>query len=434
VPGAVITSPAPSPTAAARQWFLARGDLGALVEAIRGTGRRVIGPTIRDGAIVYDEIQAAADLPAGWRDQQSAGQYRLERSTDERTFGYSVGPTPWKRFTFPPNLPIATAHRTNTVAFDQPVPDVPSLAFLGVRACEIAALGIQDRVFLGGQFTDEDFRARRSAAFIVAVQCSTSSSTCFCTSMGTGPEVRGGYDILLTELDEGFVIQTGSPGGAAIVAELPTRRPSHAEVGAAVDNVEAVRTQMGEPLPMAGIGERLKLQLDHPRWAQVADRCVECGNCTMSCPTCFCTSVVESPIMDGKSSTTERQWDSCFDVAFAKVAGGDFRARPRDRYRQWLTHKFSTWWDQFGSSGCVGCGRCITWCPVRDRCPRRARGDRPAHRAGHQPVAVEPVAASPGTYSIARLASMRAETEDTTTLSLTDVDPAFLGPAGPGSS
>jgi NAD(P)H-flavin reductase len=423
----VITGPAHSQTAAARQWFLARQDLGALVEAIRATGRQVIGPTVRDGAIVYDEIQTAADLPAGWRDQQTAGRYRLERSTDERVFAYSVGPTPWKRFTFPPNLSISTAHRAGNISFDQPVPDVPPLAFLGVRACEIAALGIQDRVFLGGQFTDEDYRARRSAAFIVAVQCSTSSSTCFCTSMGTGPEVRGDYDILLTELEEGFVIQAGSPGGAAIVAELPTRRPTHAEVGAAVDSVEAVRTQMGEPLPMEGIGERLKLQLDHPRWAQVAERCVECGNCTMSCPTCFCTSVVEMSDMDGKSSKTERQWDSCFDVAFAKVAGGDFRARPRDRYRQWLTHKFSTWFDQFGTSGCVGCGRCITWCPVRIDVREELAAIAPPIPPVILPVAVEPVAASPGTFSIARLASIRPETEDTTTLSLTDVDPAFLG-------
>ena len=244
--------------------------------------------------------------------------------------------------------------------------------------------------------------------------------------MGTGPEVRGGYDILLTEIDDGFVIQAGSPGGAAIVAKLPTRRPSHAEAGAAVDNVEAVRTQMGEPLPMAGIAERLKLQLDHPRWAQVADRCVECGNCTMSCPTCFCTSVVERSGMDGKASTTERQWDSCFDVAFAKVAGGDFRARPRDRYRQWLTHKFSTWWDQFGSSGCVGCGRCITWCPVHIDVREELSAIAPPIPPVVRPVAVAPVAASPGTYSIARLASVRPETDDTTTLSLTDVDPAFL--------
>lgn len=422
----MITNPVPSPTAVARQWFLARSDLDALIHALRKSGRRVIGPTVREGAIVYDEIESAAALPAGLGDEQSAGRYRLTERSDDRVFGYTVGPTPWKRYTFPPDLPIATAHRAGNFGFDQAQPDAPKLAFLGVRACEIAALAIQDRVFLGGQFTDEDFRARRKAAFIVAVQCTTSSSTCFCSSMGTGPEVRNGYDILLTEIDEGFVVQAGSPAGAAIVAHLPTRRPTHAETGAAVDSVEAVRTQLGKPLPMAGIDERLKHQLDNPRWGVVAERCVECGNCTMSCPTCFCTSVTERSDMEGRTSVTERQWDSCFDVNFAKVAGGDFRARPRDRYRQWLTHKFSSWMDQFGSFGCVGCGRCITWCPVHIDVREELQAIAPVIQPIERPVAVEPVAASLGTYSIARLASVKEETEDTTTLSLTDLDPAFL--------
>jgi sulfhydrogenase subunit beta (sulfur reductase) len=422
----VVTSPTPNATPAARQWFLARNDLGALIDALRESGRTVIGPTIRDGAIVYDEVTGAADLPAGWHDEQSPGRYRLDHQGDDCLFGYTVGPTSWKRFTFPPELTISTAHKTGQLAFEVPKTEAPALAFLGVRACELAALGIQDRVFLGGQFRDEDFGARRAAAFIVAVQCTTSSSTCFCTSMGTGPEVHGGYDILLTEIEEGFVVQAGSPGGGEIVARLPARKPSHAEAGAAVDMVEAVRARIGDTLPVQGLAERLKRQLDNPRWAAVAERCVECGNCTMACPTCFCTSVVEKSDMDGKLASTIRLWDSCFDSSFARVAGGDFRGRPQDRYRQWLTHKFSTWVDQFGTMGCVGCGRCVTWCPVHIDVREEIMAIAPTIPPVERPVAVEPVAASPGNYSIARVAAIRAETADTSTLSLTDMDPAFL--------
>ncbi len=421
----MIPEPAPSPAAAARQWFLARSDMDALIAALRESGRKVIGPTVRDGAIVYDEIDSAAMLPIGRGDEQSAGRYRITERSDERLFGYTVGPTSWKRFTFPPRLPVAQASRTGNVTFDQPPAEVPELAFLGVRACEIAALSIQDRVFLGGKFTDEDFRARRKAALIVAVQCTTYSSTCFCSSMGTGPAVRSGYDILLTEIEAGFVVQVGSPSGAAIVSHLPTRRPTHAETGAAVDSVEAVRTGMGEPLPMAGIDERLKHQLENPHWGVVADRCVECGNCTMACPTCFCTASVERSDMEGRLSVTERTWDSCFDVNFARVAGGDFRARPRDRYRQWLTHKFSTWVDQFDTFGCVGCGRCIAWCPVAIDVRDELQALAPIIPPIERPVAVEPVAASPGAFSPARLATVKEETADTTTLTLTDLDPAF---------
>ena len=91
-----------------------------------------------------------------------------------------------------------------------------------------------------------------------------------------------------------------------------------------------------------------------------------CANCTLVCPTCFCTSVgVGLRPRRRRVATTERTWDSCFTLGFGRVAGdANFRPRVADRYRQWLTHKFSTWWDQFGSTGCVGCGRCITWCPV----------------------------------------------------------------------
>jgi NAD(P)H-flavin reductase len=347
-----------------RRWLPA-SDLDRLLDALRSHGRTVIGPTVRDGAVVLDEVVSAADLPTGWGAEASPGHYRLTRRDDERRFDHAVGPMSWKRWTFPPRVPVRVGKRlASGVRFAAVEPKPTQYAFVGVRACEIAALQIQDRVLIDGPAVDADYRARRASAFIVAVECATTTSTCFCTSMGTGPEVSGGFDVALTELDDGFVVRSGSPAGSALVdsLDLPVADPSAVE--GAAELVAGARRAMGTPIDMTGVPATLQASPDHPGWAAVAERCLSCTNCTLVCPTCFCTSVVERTDLDGAMSTSDRTWDSCFADGFARVAGGSFRPHTKDRYRQWLNHKFSTWWDQFGQSGCVGCGRCIAWCPV----------------------------------------------------------------------
>ena len=346
--------------------FLPRERLDALLDLLREGGRRIIGPSVRDGMLVLDEIDRVADLPIGWRDEQAPGRYRLAQGASQRAFDVVNGQMSWKQFTFPPRQQVGTVRReaSGSLAFEAVPPDPPRLALLGVRACELAALGIHDRVLAGGTFVDEDYRARRDSLLIVAVQCTRSASGCFCTSMGTGPEVREGHDLVLTELDDGFVVGAGSAAGERLLARLPGRLASPAEQGAATAAVNAVRSEIGDPVVMEGMRDRLMDQLDNPRWAQVAERCLACANCTMVCPTCFCTSTRIESDLDGTVNVAERQWDSCFTAGFAKVAGGNFRPERADRYRQWLTHKFATWFDQFGTAGCVGCGRCITWCPA----------------------------------------------------------------------
>ena len=96
----------------------------------------------------------------------------------------------------------------------------------------------------------------------------------------------------------------------------------------------------------------------------MAERCLTCGNCTLVCPTCFCTNVEDVGDLTGDHAERWRVWDTCFSVDYSYIHGGSVRPSGRARYRQWLTHKLATWHDQFDSSGCVGCGRCITWCPV----------------------------------------------------------------------
>ena len=431
-PSPTGTAVAAAPSAAASPnstgpWFLARANLGLLLDQLIADGRTVIGPTVRDGAIAYGEISSVDDLPAGIGDEQAPGRYALVERSDRRMFDSTVGPTGPKRWTFPPIVPLNVGRREGrSVSFEPASADPARLAFLGVRACEVAALGIQDRVFLGGPYTDEDSRARRRSALIIAVNCTTAASTCFCTSMGTGPEVRGGFDLALTELDEGFVVRTGSTEGADLVAHLPLRAADAGQMLRAAESVGKVAATMVDPVPTAGLHDRLLAQFDSPEWAKVAERCLSCANCTMVCPTCFCSSVTQRSDLDGGVSTSERVWDFCFTAGFAKVAGGNFRSRPRDRYRQWLTHKFATWVDQFGTFGCVGCGRCITWCPVGIDIREELLAVAPPLTTRPEPVRPAPVATTPGDYATARIVSVRRETHDVTTLTIGDVDPAFL--------
>jgi NAD(P)H-flavin reductase/Pyruvate/2-oxoacid:ferredoxin oxidoreductase delta subunit len=410
--------------------FLPRADLDRLIAHLAEGGRTVIGPVLRDGALVYAPVQGADDLPFGWTDDQAPGTFRL-RQDGARTFEIGPPAQGLKRFTYPATLPIAVATRetSGAVSFEQTVADPPRLAFLGVRACEIAALLVQDRVLVAGPFVDEDYRARRAAAFVVAVQCTRAGGTCFCASMGTGPEVTGGHDIVLTELDTGFVATSGSEEGASILAVLDLEAATAEQVAEAGSGVARARAQQGLPVATAGLRDRLMDQLDHPRWAEVADRCLACANCTMVCPTCFCTSVGQTSDLDGAVTHTERRWDSCFTGDFARVAGGNFRPRRQDRYRQWLTHKFATWIDQFGTSGCVGCGRCITWCPVGID----VREELAAIAPPYQPQLTElPIVAGGATLFVAcTIRSVEAETPDTSTLAIVPGDEALLG-AQPG--
>jgi NAD(P)H-flavin reductase len=411
--------------------FLPRSGLDRLIALLREDGRRVIGPTIVDGAIAYEEVRGAADLPLGWGDDQRPGHYRLvEPAKDDgtRAFGYAVGPSSWKRYTFPPRVDIGRAREVDgELEFQATTPEPDSLAFLGVRGCELAALRIQDRVLRDGPVADPDYAARRRVALVIAVECTVAASTCFCTSMWTGPEIpREAGDLVLTEIDEGFVVRAGTDEGRSLAARLDVRAADEDQVARARAAVADVRRRIGDPVALEGMPGRLLARLDHPRWAEVAERCLACANCTLVCPTCFCTSVTQRSELDGADAVSVRGWDSCFSGDFARVAGGNFRWRRQDRYRQWLTHKFATWVDQFGSFGCVGCGRCITWCPVG--IDVREELEVIARPATRRPLPTA-AAATPGDFSPARVERNSTETPDTVTLLLTGVDPAITNGA-----
>jgi ferredoxin len=343
--------------------------LDDLVSELVRRGFRVVGPTVRDGAILYEDLESATELPIGWTDTQDAGSYRLEKRDDDARFGFAVGPHSWKQFLLPPRIRLWRAHREEGAGFaleDEAETPAP-LALIGVRACELHAIQIQDRVFIGGRVADQDYAARREDAFVVAANCYEPGGTCFCVSMETGPRVDAGYDLALTEILEGehrFLVEIGSERGSDVLASLDRRPATAADLAAAGAAVDRAAERMGRRLDTTDIRDLLARNLGHERWDDVASRCLTCGNCTLVCPTCFCTSVEDVTDVTGDHAERMRSWDSCFSVDYSHIHGGAVRPSSSSRYRQWLTHKFGTWHDQFGSSGCVGCGRCISWCPV----------------------------------------------------------------------
>jgi ferredoxin len=345
--------------------FLSKPRLDELIERLRQHGYRTLGPTVRNGAIAFDEVQTLLDLPVGLRDEQEAGLYRLVPGIDGEVFGVVNGPGSLKPLVFAPSETLVEMRREGRgFGVEAVAPDAPRLAVLGVRACDLAALAVQDRVFLHDRYRDAHYAARRANLLLIAVNCTRAAATCFCVSMGTGPRARRGFDLALTELDDGFLVEYGSEAGESLLAgwDLPSARSSAAQE--AERRTAACAASMGRALDTSDLPRLLYDNLDHPRWDDVAQRCLACTNCTMVCPTCFCHSVTDAAELSGATTQRVRQWDSCFSYEHAHIHGKNFRPLIRDRYRQWLTHKLASWIDQFGTSGCVGCGRCITWCPV----------------------------------------------------------------------
>ena len=350
-----------------------KNGIEELLKALHRLGYRTIGPTLRDEVIVYDEIASMRDLPAGWTDVVGPGSYEIHRRDDGALFGFTPGPHSWKSYLFPPRIRLFSALRTGhgfSIEHDasENGQEEPKLAFIGARACELAAIGIHDRVFTGGEYVDPAYERVREHLFIVAVNCLHPGRNCFCASMNAGPAATSGFDLALTEIVDGeehfFLVEVGTARGEGVLRDVPHRDAEPLEAAIAEAAVKAASGRVEKSMNTEQIKELLYENFDHAEWDNVAKRCLTCANCTMVCPTCFCSTVEDVTDLTGGHAERWRRWDSCFTVDFARVAGGNFRSSAKSRYRQWMTHKLASWIDQFGTSGCVGCGRCITWCPV----------------------------------------------------------------------
>jgi ferredoxin len=346
--------------------------LQALVDELRVRGYAVIGPTVRDGAIVQAPVTSIDELPRGIGDEQESAHYRLKQRGDRAFFGFAAGAQSMKSILFPADELVWRGERDAKGAFtvegDAGNKSGPPYALLGVRGCDLRAIEIQDKVLASRGFKDAHYTARRAGAFIVSATCGDPAATCFCASMGTGPSPSGGYDLNLTEVvtkdTHSFVVQVGSERGAEVLNAIQAKEAGAAEVASAEQVARDAVLKMGRELDTNGLKYLMYANVESPHWDDVASRCLACTNCTLVCPTCFCTGVEDVSDLKGNTAERHRVWDSCFSEEFSYIHGGSVRESIRSRYRQWITHKLASWEDQFGMSGCVGCGRCITWCPA----------------------------------------------------------------------
>jgi ferredoxin len=311
-------------------------------------------------------------LPVGWTEEQSAGHYRLRRRADQSVFGFTVGPQGWRRYLQLPKESLFSADRNRRGQWQvkESLVSSPKRALLGVRSCEWQAIQVQDRVFERPGLVDQPYQRRRESLFVIGVDCVTSAPTCFCTSLGGGPKVREGVDLALTEVvnsnEHFFLIRVGTTRGENLLRQLKLVVAESSQIDEAERRIEHTRKSVASQgqVDLKRVREDLLANWNHRHWEELGNKCLACANCTLVCPTCFCSNTVEEVSLEGDRVERFRQWDSCFTANHGYIHGGQIRPDVTSRYRQWLTHKLATWQDQFGEVGCTGCGRCVVWCPV----------------------------------------------------------------------
>lgn len=348
-------------------YFLAKDNLQGLFDALTAQGFKCIGPQVRDASIVYAALDDIKKLPWGVKDEHQLGECQLIKGDPQFAFAWTNGLSSIKTFLFKPQETVWRVQRDESGHLKfEPVVEVEPLALIGVRPCDVAAMSIQDKVFLDGKYVDDRYQARRKALFTVVMNCSSSSANCFCVSAGYSPKADKGFDLGMTELVDGFVLEAGSASGIKIIEQLCLPSATDVQIEQAQSAINHAKEMQQRTIPNQQILAKQKMRdNDDPAWDDVAKQCISCGSCTQVCPTCFCHREMDLPLMEGEGNEHIRSWDSCFSDEHGYTQGHSFRQDTKSHYQQWLNHKFIYWQEQFGSSGCVGCGRCMTWCPAK---------------------------------------------------------------------
>jgi sulfhydrogenase subunit beta (sulfur reductase) len=347
---------------------ISKPELNKLLTKLKGAGYKTIGPVVKNKSLVYEQIEGLSDLPYGYETDQKPGQYRIHKNGGSEYFQATPGASTWKKYLTPPRTKLFGLVNIDNNWKEVPVSEIhPRYVFIGVRPCEIEAIKIQDSVLIRDDYVDPLYKKIRDDLIIIAVNCLHPADTCFCTSVGGSPEAKDGYDLRLTELDDMFLVNIGSQRGIDMVELM-----EYATANALSLQIEDEMLVEAKAKVHVGINnnqnlpELLMNNLKDPAWEVVGAKCLNCGSCTSVCPTCFCWDVQDVTNLHGTETQRDKIWDSCFNPSFtAHAGGGSSRPTTTSRLRQRLTHKFGSWVEQHGGEGCVGCGRCIAWCPAK---------------------------------------------------------------------
>jgi len=330
---------------------------------------QLIGPVERDGGSAFAKIQSVKDL--------------------NLNYGLTMlGP---QVYLYHPEERICTIQEKGGKFDVQTLDTVPRQILFGVHSCDLHAITILDRVFLKKGMEDRNYRLWRENTLVIGFHCSHIYPQCFCASMGTGPffEPKEGYDFLLTDLGDNYLIETliDHPQPASPSRGREEMPPHSREAGrdralkllSSLNPAQATQehfdkksqisreleSQFQKEIDTSHLVEIILRNQYHPIWSRTADsRCLGCTNCIQVCPTCFCYNVKDRISFDLTTCERTRYKNGCLDLHFAEVHEANFRFTRMARLRQFVTHKLATWVEQFGCFGCVGCGRCMTWCPT----------------------------------------------------------------------
>jgi sulfhydrogenase subunit beta (sulfur reductase) len=235
----------------------------------------------------------------------------------------------------------------------------------GIRPCDLSAIRILD-IFYLGRTKDVYYETRRNRTVLVSIACNQPDPTCFCLGLGTGPFLRSGFDLQLTDLGDRFLAEAGSEAGASMVRDFPHifTQPSQADEEDLYEARLASQSRFEKRVNLEYVRKRILAgEVSDAFWESVAVRCFECGGCVYNCPVCTCFNVIDRPAGPDTGKRI-RLWDTCMFKGFTRMAGGVLPAEAKiNRTKRWFHHKLVHWPAQFGKFGCVGCGRCAVSCP-----------------------------------------------------------------------